>query len=70
VNQGTTIRNQPNTTGVNRKPDVWVEDAQTGQVLQVYEAARKNKNGSWVARERRKELDYQQNNIPSHFEPV
>jgi hypothetical protein len=55
---------------VNRKPDVWVEDPATGKVLKVYEAARTNKDGSFVAREMEKKAEYDAAKIESHFEPV
>src|SRR5947209_6786669 len=57
-------------TGVNRRPDVWVEDPKTGKVLKVYEAARRNKNGTLVSREGAKQSEYNAAGVPSHFEPV
>jgi len=47
-----------------------VEDRATGQVKKVDEAARTNKNGTFVPREREKQRDYDRAGIPSHFEPV
>jgi len=67
IHQGTSIRDK---TGVNRRPDVWVEDASTKQVKKVYEAARKNKDGSWVKRERDKLDDYTRAGIPNEFQEV
>lgn len=67
IHAGTSINNK---TGVNRRPDVWVEDAKTGKVKQVYEAARQNKDGSFVARECRKAVEYDKAKLPAHFEPV
>jgi hypothetical protein len=55
---------------VNRKPDVWVEDANTGEVKKVYEAARTNKSGEFVPREVDKMDNYDEANIPQHFEKV
>jgi hypothetical protein len=57
-------------TGVNRIPDVVVRDKLTGQVLEVYEAARTNADGSFVSREIDKMQDYIDAGIPYHFEPV
>jgi hypothetical protein len=68
IHEGTSIKSK---TGVNRRPDVWVEDAK-GNVVKVYEAARKNKGkgGDFVSRERKKQVEYDDANIPSHFEEV
>jgi len=55
---------------VNRKPDVWVEDRNTGQVLKVYEAARRNADGTFVSREGAKQVEYDAARIPSVFAPV
>jgi hypothetical protein len=54
---------------VKRTPDVWVEEAGTGKILKVYEAAR-YKNGALVSRELIKLKQYQAARIPYHFEPV
>lgn len=51
IHEGTSIKGK---TGINRRPDVWVEDAITGKVKKVYEAARSNKNGTFVSRENKK----------------
>jgi hypothetical protein len=70
IHQGTSIKNQPGTGGLDRRPDVWVEDASTGRVKKVYEAARKEKSGEFVLRERAKKADYDKLGIPSEFEEV
>ena len=67
IRRGTSICKQ---TKVNRRPDVWVEDPQTERVLKVYEAARQNKNGTWVSREGAKQSEYNAAGIESHFEKV
>jgi hypothetical protein len=67
IHEGTSIRPK---TGVNRRPDVWVEDATTGQVKKVYEAARQERSGAFVRRERLKQSEYKDATIPHHFEPV
>ena len=55
---------------MNRRPDVWVEDAQSGEVKKVYEAARTNSSGDFVPRERLKMQDYDNANIPNRFKEV
>lgn len=67
IHEGTSIKPS---TGVNRQPDVWVEDATTGRVKKVYEAARQERSGAFVRRERLKKANYDDARIPSHFEPV
>ncbi len=64
IHQGTSIKRL---TGLSRNPDVWVENQ--GQVIKVYEAARK-RAGIWVPREQDKLNDYNRLGIPSHFEEV
>ena len=59
----------PANTGVRRKPDVWVRDRQTGQVVKVYEAARQE-HGEFVPRELKKVDEYEAAGIPYHLEPV
>jgi hypothetical protein len=59
-----------NTSGlVNRRPDVSVIDALTGQVLKVYEAARTDGSG-FVPRELAKRVQYQAAGIASYFKKV
>ncbi|HJT34425.1 MAG TPA: hypothetical protein VJ783_20505 [Pirellulales bacterium] len=70
IHEPTSIKNAPNAKGLNRMPDIWVEDAKTGEVLKVYEAARKEKSGQFVKRERDKKRDYDALGIRSHFEEV
>jgi hypothetical protein len=68
IHKGTSIKTQ---TGVNRRPDVWVEDANNpNNVKMVYEAARTNTSGSFVSREVVKRMDYSQAGIPSTFKSV
>jgi len=67
IRQGTSIRA---VSGVNRQPDVWVQDRITGRVKKVYEAARKAESGQWVDRELDKQKAYNKAGIPSHFEEV
>ena len=55
---------------VNRKPDVWVQDRETGQAVKVYEAARQRQNGQFVSRERKKVQEYEAAGIDYHLEPV
>lgn len=56
---------------VSREPDVWVEDrANRGVVKKIYEAARQNKDETFVKREREKKKQYDALGIPSEFEPV
>lgn len=64
---GTSIKKK---TGINRKPDVWVENAETGDVMKVYEAARTKKSGDFVTREQVKMKNYNEAKIPNHFEEV
>jgi hypothetical protein len=70
IHEGDSIKDQPGTGGLDRQPDVWVEDPMTGRVLKVYEAARKDGSGQWVQRELDKLNDYNRLGIPSHFEEV
>ena len=56
--------------GLDRRPDVWVEDAATREVQRVYEAGRVNKAGEFLSRERAKMADYNHHGILSHFEEV
>ena len=37
IHQGQSIKGQPGTGGLDRQPDVWVEDRATGRVKKVYE---------------------------------
>jgi len=68
IHENESIKNQ---TGVNRRPDVWVEDGENpGVVKKVYEAARQNQDGTWVSREGAKEIEYRNAGIDYHFEPV
>ena len=67
IHRGKSIRGK---TGINREPDVWVEDANTRAVKKVYEAARKTPEGEWVDRELAKKNEYDKAGIPSHFEEV
>ncbi len=65
---GTSIKKK---TRINRRPDVWVENADTGKVEKVYEAARKNKSGdNFVSREIKKRDEYDSAKLPNHFEAV
>lgn len=47
-----------------------MEDRVTGRVKKVYEAARKEKSGEFVRRERAKKSDYDKLGIPSEFKEV
>lgn len=62
IHQGTSINSK---TGLNRRPDVWVEDAITGLVKKVYEAARTNADGTIVSREQLKQFQYNAFNLIS-----
>lgn len=64
------LKNQVNAKGLDRRPDVWVEDRVTGEVRRVYEAARLNRSGEFVSREGTKAADYNKYGIRSHFEEV
>jgi hypothetical protein len=64
VHEGTSIKQK---TGVNREPDVWVEDVNTGAVKKVYEAAKTNADGTFVPRERAKKVEYDAAGIPNEF---
>jgi RHS repeat-associated protein len=64
IHEGTSIENALGGRGLKRKPDVWVEDANSGRVLKVYEAARKDPStGDWVKRERQKLAQYKRAGI-------
>jgi hypothetical protein len=67
IHEGESIFQQ---TGVNRRPDVWVQDPTTLEVLKVYEAARQKADGTFVTREQAKMSEYDAAGIPYHFEPV
>jgi hypothetical protein len=69
IHEGTSIKGKPGAGNLTRQPDVWVEDAATGRVLKVYEAARKE-GGQLVPREGLKKQQYDRLGIPSHFEEV
>ena len=56
--------------GKDRRPDIIVRDPKTKKILKVYEAARTNKDGTFIAREQLKMKEYQRKGIPYHFEPV
>jgi Pretoxin HINT domain len=70
IHRGTTVAHQPNTLGLNRRPDVWVESNASQKVLKVYEAARKNIDGTFVKRERIKRAQYDAAGLIHHFEGV
>jgi hypothetical protein len=70
IHEGTSIKNQPGTEGLDRRPEVWVEDSVTHRVKKVYEAARKDASGEWKPRELDKKADYDRLGILSHFEEV
>jgi hypothetical protein len=69
IHESTSIKNQPNTKGLDRRPDIWVEDPETGKVLKIYEAARE-RGDDFVPRELLKQEQYDKLGIDSHFEPV
>ena len=58
IHESKSIKDAPNAKGLDRRPDVWVQDADTLEVLRLYEAARKNAAGEWVTREGLKIDDY------------
>ena len=59
------------TIRIDREPDVTVIDGKDGvTVKKVYEAARTNKDGSFVTREVTKKKQYDGLGIKNHFEPV
>jgi Domain of unknown function (DUF4157) len=64
IHQGDSIEGR---TGIRRQPDVWVEDAETGAVKKVYEAARTNPDGTFVPREVAKKTQYDSAGIPNEF---
>jgi hypothetical protein len=64
INEGTSILAL---TGVDREPDVWIQDAETLKVKKVYEAARTNADGTFVPREKDKEAEYKAKGIPYEF---
>lgn len=64
IHQGDSIKAK---TGISRQPDVWVEDAQTGAVKKVYEAARTKPDGTFVPRELAKKAQYDSAGIPNEF---
>jgi hypothetical protein len=55
---------------IDRRPDVWVLDKQSRNLLRVYEAGRANMSGSPVSRELLKLEQYRAASIPYHFEEV
>jgi hypothetical protein len=56
-------------SGINRKPDVWVENFETQKIEKVYEAARTNKSG-YVSREMKKMKEYEDAGIDHYFKAV
>ncbi len=70
IHKGESIKGRPGAEGLDRQPDVWVEDRATGRVKKVYEAVRKDASGEFVPRELEKKRDYDKWGIPSYFEEV
>src|SRR2546430_1963077 len=60
----------PSAPGGRRRRDVWVRRQQTQEVKKVHDAARPNKSGNFVPRERKKLGEYNKAGIPPHVEQV
>lgn len=56
--------------GKDRRRDVSVWDADTGELLKVYEAARVDARGNFVPREQQKMAEYWEYGIPHYFREV
>jgi hypothetical protein len=65
------LRSNEPVPGVNEKPDVAVIDTETGEVVQVYEAARFNKSGGLIRPDERGKIPhYKEAGIPYEFHPI
>lgn len=67
IHENTSIKNK---TGINRRPDVWVEEISTGKVVKVYEAARASKKYGMAKREVAKVGQYIKGGIKYFFKIV
>jgi hypothetical protein len=68
VHKGESIKDMDNAKGLDRRPDVWVEDVVNHRVIKIIEVGRKDRQNQ--GRENKKEEQYFNLKIPYDFIPL